>query len=135
MDEATELFLRFDYGETRDLLKAFVTLISGSIVLSISFHDRVVTAAAGPRARRLMLWTWSLMFLALVTAGTALALSAAAAACVLYGPAAFPLVTCSAYGLGYGAWALILLAGTLFVASFGTMILAARLSLLGAPER
>jgi len=90
MDPATELFLRFDYGETRDLLKSFITLISASLGLSVSFRDRLIGAGADREVRRLMLWTWTRLFLALVTAGVALSLSAAAAACRFSGTIAFP---------------------------------------------
>lgn len=124
MDEATRLF---DYGETRDLLKAFINLIS--------VHDRVVGPAAKHGARSYMLWTWGPLFLSLALAGVALCAAPAAAPCVLYGPAAFPRVTCSVSILGYGSWILTLLAGLIFITSSGTMILAARLSVGRTSDR
>lgn len=127
-------FMSFDYPETRDLLKFFLTICSGTIVLSISFHDKITRAGGDDlRARRLMIWTWTTLFTALVACGVALVLIALAAGCHLYGPAAIPGLACDPWTLALAAWLLIFLAGAAYIAAFAFMIVAARAALL--PDR
>lgn len=48
---SAELFLEFQYPEIKDLLKHFLTLISGSLVFSVVFSDRIVGVQDAGRAQ------------------------------------------------------------------------------------
>lgn len=125
MTPEAELFLSFDYAETKALLITFITLVSGVLGLSVSFHDKVLGETATPVAKRWMVWTWALLFAALVIAGLALVIIAFAAACAIYGPGALMIVRCTPLGLGLVSWCLTVTAGLCFIAAFGTLIRAA----------
>jgi hypothetical protein len=65
-------FLTYDYSETKDLGKAFLTLISAVLVFSITFSDKVVDfPRAGKRARLALFGGWSCFVLAIVVCGIA----------------------------------------------------------------
>jgi hypothetical protein len=65
-----ELFLTFHYPEVKDLGKHFLTLISGSLVLSVTFADKIV-GLGGERhaAFWLLALSWLLLIAALVSCG------------------------------------------------------------------
>lgn len=98
-----EKFLQYDYGETKDLLKTFITLISGTLVLALTFSGR----SLGPVAP-------TLFITALIAAGLSMAFIAAAAGKVLYGQ--IPLVRADFWRLALRSWSLVLLAGAAYVA-------------------
>ena len=53
------MFLEFKYGEMRDLLKHFLTLISGSLVFSVAFSDKIInyeSASNTPRGLAIAAW-------------------------------------------------------------------------------
>jgi hypothetical protein len=125
--DAAEMFLKYDYAETKDLLKTFLTLISGTLVLSLTFSDKVIGFSnASILTRRVLFSAWALFIAALIFAGTGLGLVAAAAGTVLYG--GIPFFHVSFGALSTTCWALILLAGVTFVIGLITLAIAAGLS-------
>ena len=52
---AAELFLRYDYTETKDLAKAFLTLVSSILVISITFSEKVLGGQSARWRSRLAL--------------------------------------------------------------------------------
>lgn len=110
---AVTTFLEYDYAETRDLLKSFLTLISATLGLSVAFSDKI----AGPHfsdrlVRRTMLLAWVSFFTSLALAGISIVLIAASAGCAIYG--SIPLVTCGGWQLALWSWSLGLLAALVF---------------------
>lgn len=68
-----ELFLRFHYAEVKDLTKHFLTLISGSLVLSVSFAEKILPlASATPWQKALLGGSWLALLLSLILAGAGL---------------------------------------------------------------
>lgn len=106
-----EKFLTYDYAETKDLLKTFITLISGTIVLSLTFGGNAIGRAAP-----------ILLIGALVLAGMGMAFIAAAAGKAVYGE--IPLLKASYWRLALIAWAFVVAAGLCFVAGLSALALA-----------
>lgn len=110
---AVNTFLEYDYAETRDLLKSFLTLISATLGLSVAFSDKI----AGPHfsdhiVQRSMLLAWISFFISLALAGASIVLIAASAGCAIYG--VIPLVACGGWQLALWSWSLGLLAALVF---------------------
>jgi hypothetical protein len=73
MDDFTKIFLTYNYGEAKDLAKAFLTLISAILVFSITFSDKVVNFQnASRRTRVLLTLSWVLFVGAIVLCGISL---------------------------------------------------------------
>ena len=78
-----EQFLKYDYAETRDLLKAFITLISATLVFSLTFSDKIaIMDRTKPLIRQFIFAAWTSFFAALALAGGGVVSIAAAAGCV-----------------------------------------------------
>lgn len=126
--DPVESFLKYDYAETKDLLKTFITLISATLVLSLTFSDKVIKYdQAQPNIRRTMLLSWTLLVLALISTGLGLAFIAAAAGKMLYG--GIPLVDLSVASLALTSWSFVLGAGGAYVAGLIAMIFSAARSM------
>jgi hypothetical protein len=127
MNTTAELFLKYDYAETRDLLKVFITLISATLVFSLTFAEKIVNfRQADWKARACLIASWILFVTSLVLCGLAVCLIAAAAGKMLYG--AIPLITISYFELALASWACVLLAGCAFVLGLMMMVAAAVIS-------
>ncbi len=67
---ARERYLEFNYIEIKDLAKYFITMIAGTLVLSVSFAGNIVQIGQATLAQRMMLGLcWLFLFLALLLAG------------------------------------------------------------------
>lgn len=118
-----ELFLQYDYPETRELMKSFLTVVSATLALSVAFSEKIVrTHQADGRVRWFMLTTWCLMFAALLFGGGSIVSIAAAAGCAIYG--AIPLVSCGGRTFALIAWGLGILAAILYGVSLLFMAMA-----------
>ena len=69
--KGAEKFLKFDFAETKDLCKQFLTLVSGILVFSVTFSQKFVagTASAPPN---MLVASWFLFILAIILSGGAL---------------------------------------------------------------
>ncbi len=124
-----EKFLKYDYAETRDLLKAFITLISATLVFSLTFSDKIaIMDRTKPLIRQFIFAAWTSFFAALALAGGGVVSIAAAAGCVLYG--AVPFVTCGTWTFAMLSWVSGLAAGALYTIGLLLLVLAARKSYL-----
>ena len=73
MDVTT--FLEFVYPETKDLCKLFLTLVSGILVFSVTFSEKIVNfQTAGRWARSLLLTAWTMFIIAIISGGSSLTL-------------------------------------------------------------
>lgn len=80
-------FLRMDYPETKDLIKSFLTLLTAVLVASITFSEKIVDVhRSGWWARGLMISSWVLLLVAIISSGTALAMMVWAAGIATYDP-------------------------------------------------
>src|SRR5258708_3229249 len=89
--EITDMVFKFDYGETKDLLKTFMTLISGTLVVSVAFAEKIVGVKNFDRiARNLLVACWVGLVAALVLSGLSMCLVAMYMATVVYGDGFLP---------------------------------------------
>jgi hypothetical protein len=73
MDDLTKNFLTYNYAESKDLAKSFLTLISAILVFSITFSDKVVNFQNATRQTRVLLITsWVLFVGSIVLCGISL---------------------------------------------------------------
>lgn len=87
VDQRASLFMENDFAETKDLSKAFLTLLTAVLVASITFSEKIVDLhRSGWWPRGLMISSWILLLLAIVTCGTGLALMTIAAGYASYIP-------------------------------------------------
>jgi hypothetical protein len=118
-----ELFLKYDYVETKDLAKAFLTLVSGILVLSITFSEKIVGVSTGGRKARFALAAcWVLLICALLSCGLALVLITYAAGEAIYGGEGYLTVA-------WRSWYLMFIAGTLLAAGLISLAAAGVLSI------
>lgn len=123
-------FLQYDYGETKDLLKTFLSLISATLVLSLTLSDNVVDfARASASVRYALIGSWALFIFALICAGLGVCFIAAAAGKVLYGD--IPLMNFSYWKLALTSWIFVLAAGGCYVGGLAALALATGWSMGG----
>jgi hypothetical protein len=111
------LFLKYDYSETIDLAKSFLTLISAVLVLSLTFSEKILSRdVSNVPARDLLFRAWGLLFSSVVFCGIGLCLLFLAAIKAAHGDK-FDLFTPFLSYLLYAnaGWASIFLSGLLFV--------------------
>jgi hypothetical protein len=126
-----ETFMKYDYAETKDLLKTFITLISATIVLSLTFSEKVIGFSSAGQATKFILFaSWVLFILALVTSGLGMCFIAAAAGQVIYG--GIPLLNFDYWQLALVAWCFVLFAGGSYVLGLIALAIAAARSIMSA---
>jgi hypothetical protein len=82
-----QLFLDKDYAETKDLVKAFLTLLTAVLVASITFSEKIVDLSrAGWWSRGAMISCWVLILAAIASSGAGLAFMSMAAGWAAYRP-------------------------------------------------
>ena len=65
-----EVFVTFHYQEVKDLAKHFLTLISATLVLSVTFADKIISFESAPHYQRWVLVScWVLLIASLICAG------------------------------------------------------------------
>lgn len=70
---SADTFVKFVYPETKDLCKHFLTLVSGILVFSVTFSEKIVDFHnADDWPRRLLLFTWAMLAVAFVAGGLSL---------------------------------------------------------------
>lgn len=86
IENGADLFLKYNYTETKDLCKAFLTLITAVLVFSLTFSEKIVGFAnVGAPSRVLMVLAWALMIIAIITCGIGLTFNALAGGAAVYG--------------------------------------------------
>jgi hypothetical protein len=73
MDQAAEAFLKYDYAQTVDLGKAFITLLSAILVLSVTFAEKIINWEKSDRIPKiLLLMCWGLLIFSIILCGASL---------------------------------------------------------------
>ena len=68
-----EMFLKYDYPETKDMCKQFLTLITTVLVISLTFSDKIVGfTTASIVAKWLIISAWTSFLLAIILCGLGL---------------------------------------------------------------
>jgi hypothetical protein len=71
-----KMYIDTDYGEIKDLAKAFLTLITATFVASITFSEKIVNFQNASRASAIAMFTcWVLSLLAIFSCGVGLAMN------------------------------------------------------------
>jgi len=65
------MFVAFHYAEVKDLSKHFLTLIAGTLVLTISFADKIVPLGEAKFYQKILLGScWLSLIVAFILAGS-----------------------------------------------------------------
>lgn len=68
-----EMFLKYDYPETKDMCKQFLTLITTVLVISLTFSDKIVGfSSASVASKWLVISSWTSFLLAIIFCGLGL---------------------------------------------------------------
>ena len=85
LPEHSQLFMTYDYAEMKDLCKQFLTLVSGVLVFSVTFGEKIIEFSKyRSRGRWTLFCSWILFVIALVSGGLALSCIAFAADQAVY---------------------------------------------------
>ncbi|MDP5308671.1 MAG: hypothetical protein ACU0DD_13790 [Paracoccus sp. (in: a-proteobacteria)] len=123
------IFMTYNYTEIKDLMTKFLTLTSGTLVISIAFSEKITkTHEADRLVRMLMFSAWSLLFMALIFGGGSVIYIAAAGGCVVY--KSVPFFDCNVNRLNLGSVSLGMLAGLSFGIALLCMAISAGRSIL-----
>ena len=121
MDTPSQLFLQYDYAETKDLAKSFLTLTAAILVFSLTLTEKFIDFPKAPRATKaIVLVAWASFFCSITLCGLAICFITLAAGQAVYGGPFF--------ATAQGAYFLLLWAGSLFVAGLFALIVATSIS-------
>ncbi len=117
-----EDFLRYDYAETKDMAKSFLTLVSALLVFSLTFSEKVIGFPdAGGFPRMCLIASWALFIMAIILCGVSLCFISLAGGNALYEGDYLPLALRS--------WVCLLIAGSFFAIGLIILIIAAAASM------
>lgn len=129
-----DMFLKYDYAETKDLIKTFITLISATLVVSITFAEKIINFSVSTASERsMMVAAWGCFVAALIGSGASMCFIAAEAGCALYGQ--IPLLGCANGAFALASWSFILVSGAIYVSGLVLLLLSARHQMMMAPLR
>ena len=84
--EAAELFMKYDYAETKDLCKDFLTLVTGILVFSLTFSEKIVDFRRSAKAAKFLLFSsWTLFIASIICCGIGLTYLALAGGQAVHG--------------------------------------------------
>jgi len=120
-------FLKYDYTETKDMCKQFLTLVSAILVTSLTFSDKITSLGdTSSTSKWLMLVAWSSFLLAIIFCGIGLLIITIAAGNAAGGGSTYRHTA-------YRSYVLIVLAGVCFVSGL-ILLIATALKALNAKE-
>ncbi|WP_395664409.1 hypothetical protein [Methylocella sp.] len=115
-------FLKYDYAETKDLAKSFLTLTSAILVFSLTFAEKIVDfQKSSLRIKSLMLAAWGMFIITISLAGLSICFIALAGGSAAYRQPVY-------LDQATSAWMLLVVAGAIFVLGLLTLVIAAGLS-------
>lgn len=124
MDENTiisksELFLKYDYPETKDMCKQFLTLASAILVVSLTFSEKIIDfSTASTTTKWLIITAWSFLLLSIISCGIGLLLITVAGGDAVYAKVNY-------LSIAYQSYKAIIVAGISFVTGLLLLIGAA----------
>ena len=108
-ETSSDLFLKYNDAETKDMCKQFLTLISGLLVISLTFSDKVVNfSSASVTSKWLIIAAWSSLLLSIIFCGLGLLFITIAAGNAVFGGNTYQ-------STAYKSYVLIVSAGALFI--------------------
>jgi hypothetical protein len=125
VEDSAKRFLTYDYAESKDASKAFLTLLTALFVASITFSEKIVDVQKSSWwSLGFMVACWVLLLAAIACCGAALALMMIAAGYAAYNP------NLSYWGLENKAVGLYVGAGLAFGGSLVALLVAGIISLV-----
>jgi flagellar biosynthesis protein FlhB len=111
----SDLFLKYNYPETKDMCKQFLTLVSGILVLSLTFSEKIVDFKnAAAISKWMIISSWISLLLAIIFCGLGLLFITIAA-----GDAVF--IKRKYFQIAQRSYKMIITAGAFFI--FGLILL------------
>lgn len=111
----SEMFLKYDYPETKDLCKYFLTLITTVFVISLTFSEKVINFGTQDYLRWLLIFSWCSFLIAIIFCGLGLLFITIAAGEAVYHKTRNRNRTVRAYKM-------IIIAGGLFISGLIILI-------------
>ena len=126
-ERSSDLFFKYNYTETKDFCKQFLTLVVAVLVFSLTFSEKVVGyQSASLPARLCLAIAWTAMLISIVSCGIGLTFMALAGGDAVYGGTSY-------YALADKAYKLIVVAGGAFIVGLILLIVAAITSVTVPP--
>jgi hypothetical protein len=125
----SEMFLKYDYPETKDLCKQFLTLITTVLIISLTFSEKIVAfSSATNTSKWLIISSWISFLSAVIFCGLGLLFVTMAAGEAAYSRTKNYQRVRSAYKMiitagGFFILGLILLIGTAIAATYNNNLL------------
>jgi hypothetical protein len=124
-------FLHYQYKEIKDLCAQFIALLSGILLFSVNFSDKLVNTENAPIYYKYILTSsWSCFILAIIGCSLAMAIAWIAARRMLWGRPSNAMKS-SALALSRRAANVIVAAGLIFVLGLILTIMAGFMTTLG----
>jgi hypothetical protein len=118
-ERPSDLFFKYNYTETKDFCKQFLTLVVAVLVFSLTFSENVVDFSNASLAAKLCLvLAWTSMLISIVSCGVGLTYMALAGGNAVYGGMHYPVWASKSYRL-------IIIAGASFIIGLVLLIVAA----------
>jgi hypothetical protein len=112
-------FVKYDFAITQDLCKQFITVVTGVLVFSLTFSEKIVNFASAKKPMRILLAiAWASMLFAIIACGLGLTYICIAGGQAVYGGGDYPSVAWTSY-----KW--ITAAGVSFIVGLTSLILVA----------
>src|ERR1700724_966240 len=125
MDDGATLFIQYNYAETKDLCKHFLTVVSAILVFSLTFSEKIVNFAQALRSTKvLLLAAWCCLIVSIIACGIGLIYISLAGGNAVYGADA------SYLKLALTSYKAIIVAGGCFVLGLVLLILTAAVAVL-----
>jgi hypothetical protein len=124
-----ELFMKYDYAESKDLCKEFLTLVSGVLVFSVTFAEKIIAFSDHrSRGRWTLFGSWISLIVALILGGIGLALLGMAADVAVHAPDLSRILLLENRSVLFMFWG-----GVFFVLGLILIVLAGALSMFARP--
>ena len=87
IDSQAAEFIKYDFAITEDLCKQFITVVTGVLVFSLTFSDKIVNFSSTKKYIRVLLGlSWASMLLAIIACGLGLTYICMAGGQAVYQP-------------------------------------------------
>lgn len=124
LKQEAELFAKYDYAESKDLAKAFLTILVAVFVASVTFSEKIVgIGESGWWQKFLMILCWLLLLTSIVCCGTGIAFMTMAVGWAAHSPEKNYYVF-----ENYGGW-LLVISGISFGCALAAMLVTGIISL------
>ena len=113
-----ELFMKYNYPETKDMCKQFLTLVSTLLVVSLTFSDKVVNfSTASSAVKWIIVLAWIFLLLAIICCGLGLLLITIAAGDAVYQKFRYKIIAGKSYNMIVTAGGCFILGLVLLIAT------------------